>query len=226
MWLSFIVLIGYSTGEYFHVNTVFMVHAHAFDLLISVKLSFFYFFSLHLRLSPMDGVHDPGSGVPPIISIIPHHPLLPVWAQRGPHRSACGPHHLHTAHCPRAALHLLCGLLPPPAEPADSHDERHPLEGGAGARRALEDSGIRRVPQEDTGRLSFRNAWALITQLLLPVTGGCYNVNAGEEAASLPVASARSVRPRVRSEGTLVSQVRQSRTWWKTRGAWSSMVHY
>lgn len=44
MWLSFIVLIGYSTGEYFHVNTVFMVHAHAFDLLISVKLSFFYFF--------------------------------------------------------------------------------------------------------------------------------------------------------------------------------------
>lgn len=70
------------------------------------------------------------------------------------------------------------------------------------------------------GPLLFRNVWALITQLLLPVTGCCYNVNAGEEAASLPVASTRSVRPRVRSEGTLVSQVRQwlQNMWWKTRG--------
>lgn len=167
----------------------------------------------------MGGVHDPGSRVAASISIIPHHPLLPVRAQRGPHRSACGPHHHDTADCPCVALRQLCGLLHPSAEPADSHDERHPLEGGAGARWALEDSGIRRGPQEDTGHLLFRNVWALITQLLLPVTGCCYNVNAGKEAASLPVASSRSVRPWVRSEGTLVSQVRQwlENMWGKTR---------
>lgn len=90
----------------------------------------------------MGGVHDPGSRGHATISVIPHHPLLPVWAQRGPHRSPCGPQNHDTAHRPRAALHLFCGLLHPPAKPADSHDERHPLEGGAGARRALEDSGI------------------------------------------------------------------------------------
>lgn len=168
----------------------------------------------------MGGVHDPGSRVPATISIIPHHPLLRVWAQHGPHWSACGPHDHDTADRPRAALHLLCGLLHPSAEPADSHDERHPLEGGAGARWALEDSGIQRSPEEHTGRLLFRNVWALITQLLLPVTGCCYDVNAGEEAASLPVASTRSVWPRVRSKGTLVSQVRQwlKNMWWKARG--------
>lgn len=44
-----------------------------------------------------------------------------------------------------------------------------------------------------------------ITQLLWNVPGCCYNINAGEEAAALPVASTRSVRPGVRSEGTLVS---------------------
>lgn len=173
----------------------------------------------------MGGVHDPGSRVLASISIIPHHPLLPVWAQRGPHRSACGPHDHNTTHRAHAALHLLCGLLHPPAEPADSHDERHPLEGGAGARRALEDSGIRRSPEEDTGRWLLRSVRALITRPLL--LGCCHNVDVGEEAASLPLASTGSVRPRVRSEGTLVSQVRHwlKNRWWKTWVICSGYLH-
>lgn len=89
----------------------------------------------------MDGVYDPGARVHSCIPLLPHHPLLPVWAQRGPHRSARGPHHHHPTHRPCAALHLFCGLLHPAAKSTDRHDEWHTLEGGPGERRALEDSG-------------------------------------------------------------------------------------
>ena len=92
-------------------------------------------------LSPVDGVYDPGAWLHPCISLLPHHPLLPVWAQRRPHRSARGAHHHHPPHRPCDTLCLLCGLLHPAAESTDSHDERHALEGGAGERRAVEDTG-------------------------------------------------------------------------------------
>ena len=64
----------------------------------------------------------------------------------GPHRPAAGgPHLLHATHRPRAALHLLRGVLHPAAQPAHRHDERHPLACGAGEGRALEDAGGERL---------------------------------------------------------------------------------
>ena len=96
-------------------------------------------------LSSVDGVHDPGPRVHAVLPFLPHHAVLPVRAERGPHRPARGPHHLHAPHRARAALLLLRGLLHPAAQPAHRHDERHALEGGAGERRALEDSGTVRA---------------------------------------------------------------------------------
>lgn len=92
-------------------------------------------------LSPVDGVHDPGARVHAVISLLPHHPFLPVWAERGPHRSTGGPHDCYTSDCPCAALYILCCLLHPSAESTDSHDEWHSLEGGPGTGWTLEDSG-------------------------------------------------------------------------------------
>lgn len=167
------------------------------------------------HLSLVDGVHDPGARVHAVVSLLPHHPLLPIRAQRGPHWPASGPHHRHAAHRPRAALHLLGGVLHPAAESADSHDERHPLEGGPGAGRALEDSGIAPTRVKG-GNIGARKHLTIVPRLQLwwCCPGGSHDTDAGEEAASLPLASTRGVRAELRSEGALVSEVRQ---WFSTR---------
>lgn len=163
----------------------------------------------------MDGIHDPGARLHAIISFLPHHPLLPIWAQCGPDRSTCGPHHIYTTNRPCAALHLLCGFLHPSAKSTDSHDEWHPLEGGPGARWALEDTGI---PHIWTERMHWKNvninmqthltimSWSQRKWCCL---GGGYNFDAREEAASLPMASTWGVWAQLWPEGALVSQVRQ-----------------
>ena len=48
----------------------------------------------------------------------------------------------------------------------------------------------------------------MMLQLYWCCAGGGYNIDAGEEAAPLPVASTRGVWAQLRSEGALVSQVR------------------
>lgn len=127
-----------------HVQTNFNFHKACHIRNDRIETLFFsFFFKFHLSL--VDGVHDPGARVHAIISFLPHHPLLPIWAQRGPHRSTCGPHHFNTTDRPCAALHLLCSLLHPSAKSTDSHDEWHTLEGGPGARWALEDTGITHI---------------------------------------------------------------------------------
>lgn len=117
------------------INTNFTKHSLKETFLLSYK----HFF----LLSPLDSLHDSGGRFPSSVSLISHQPLLPIWAQRWPHRSACGPHHPYTCDCPCVALHLLSGFPHPSAKSAHRHDEWHTMEGGPGERWALEDSGNR-----------------------------------------------------------------------------------